>query len=363
MHTAALDSDVVTAFIEAAADPNRWPDAWAALCITFEADCGVIYRQTRVPDGVSRVVVDWPPLPLRVFDDGCIHLDPFAPPGKLADHFGALLGRQTQVQREFADPAQYPAFARRAIAQAHHVLCAPMEIEGFAIAGVALHRGEEAEPFTARDERLLPLLARHLAAALRLERVLAESRIAQAARDSALDQLSHGAVLADGAGRVLFANRTAWSMAARGGIDISSAAGIRPTDPAQAAAFSKLLRQAARGRAGGSLRLLRERGAPIAASVEPLAGDMTLHGGTALVSLRDLAPSLDVSAPQLMALFELTPAEVSIVPQLLAGESAQLIAKSRGVKVTTVRDQAARILAKTGAPNLRALATMIAALD
>jgi DNA-binding CsgD family transcriptional regulator len=50
------------------------------------------------------------------------------------------------------------------------------------------------------------------------------------------------------------------------------------------------------------------------------------------------------------------------LPQLLAGDSAALIAQSRGVQVATIRTQAARVLAKTGASNLRALASMVAAL-
>ncbi len=63
-----------------------------------------------------------------------------------------------------------------------------------------------------------------------------------------------------------------------------------------------------------------------------------------------------------MDLFGLTAAEAAIVPQLLEGDTAHLIAQSRGVSAATVRGQAARVLAKTGAANLRALATMVTAL-
>jgi DNA-binding NarL/FixJ family response regulator len=47
---------------------------------------------------------------------------------------------------------------------------------------------------------------------------------------------------------------------------------------------------------------------------------------------------------------------------LLEGDSITLIAQSRGVSAATVRAQAAKLLEKTGAANLRALASMIAAL-
>jgi DNA-binding NarL/FixJ family response regulator len=81
-----------------------------------------------------------------------------------------------------------------------------------------------------------------------------------------------------------------------------------------------------------------------------------------LITLRDLSATSDSAASHLMDLFGLTAAEAGIVPQLLAGDSVSLIAQSRGVAVSTVKAQAAKVLAKTGAANLRALATMIAAL-
>jgi DNA-binding NarL/FixJ family response regulator len=85
--------------------------------------------------------------------------------------------------------------------------------------------------------------------------------------------------------------------------------------------------------------------------------------GMALVTLRDLTATIDVAPTQLMALFGLTPAEAAIVPQLVEGETAHVIARTRGVTVATVRSQIARVLTKTGATNLRALASMVAALS
>ncbi len=363
LEDAALDAELIAGVYEAAAEPARWPDLWTVLCAVFEAGSGLLFRQSHIPDGPGRAVVDWPPLPLRAFDDGLVHLDPFAAAGELGEVFGALMGREVAVARDFAAGPNYAAFARRYLVGAHHVIACTLPLEGFASAGIALHRAEAAGPFTPGDARALAALARHLAAALRLERVLAEARIAKAARDSVLDHLPYGAVIAAADGRVVFANKAAWKIAEGGGIEIASLAGIRPTAPAHAETFARMLRQAARGRPGGSLRLLRNRGAAIALCIEPLQGPLAAQGaGLALVLLRNLAASVEISAPQLMALFDLTAAEVSIMPQLLAGDPANLIAQSRGVKVATVRDQSARILAKTGAPNLRALATMIAAL-
>ncbi len=347
---------------EAAAEPARWSLVWTALLAAFDAGSGLIYRQSQGADGASRAVAEWPPAPLRSLDDGRIHLDPFAPPGELNRCFSGLLGREVPVARAFGPAGGYPDFARARIGGATHVLEAALPLEGFTCAGIALHRAEDAGAFSPAEARALDALARHIAAALRLERRLAETRVARATRDSALDQLGHGAIIATGAGQVLFANRVAQALAQSGAIQLDGPAGLCPaSDPAHA--FASLLRDAAAGKPGGILRLLRPNGPPLSAAIVPLPTPIASQGaGLALITLRDVAPAPEISPSQLMALFDLTPAEASIVPQLLAGASARVIAQSRGVKAATVRDQAARILTKTGAPNLRALATMIAQL-
>jgi len=94
----------------------------------------------------------------------------------------------------------------------------------------------------------------------------------------------------------------------------------------------------------------------------PVATPGPHERGFVLITLRDLAATADIAACQLMELFGLTAAEAAIVPQLVEGETAHQIAQSRGVTAATVRGQMARILVKTKAANLRALATMVTVL-
>lgn len=352
-----LDGDLVGGFYEAAATPALWPDAWNRLLAAFGADSALVWRQAGLSDAPLYVVTDWPPVAMRAFADGQAHLDPIALPGALAQRFGALLGRRVPCGRAFGAGETYAAFARRYVGGAWHVATAGFVFEDFATCGIGLHRPREAAAFTAAEQAALDRLARHLGAALRLERTLIEGRIAQSARDTALDQVAQGMVIADGDGRVLFANRAARALA-DGGL-------IRGGGLAAGDRVAALVRAAAQGKPGGIVRLpAGSTSSPgLAASVTPVGARLGLEGaGLVLINLRALAPAPDVSAEQLIALFDLTPAEASIVPQLLAGDTALAIAQSRGVKPATVRDQSARILAKTGAANLRALATMVASL-
>jgi DNA-binding NarL/FixJ family response regulator len=123
------------------------------------------------------------------------------------------------------------------------------------------------------------------------------------------------------------------------------------------------------GRAGGTARISRHAGGPvIAATVEPLPVRLETalagrwHRTLVMISLRDLGATADASPALLIDLFGLTAAEAGILPQLLAGDTASMIAQSRGVAVSTVKAQVSKVLAKTGAGNLRALATMISSL-
>jgi DNA-binding CsgD family transcriptional regulator len=152
-------------------------------------------------------------------------------------------------------------------------------------------------------------------------------------------------------------------LAKRGGL-ILSGAGVTCADPRQAAKLAALIQCAAHGGPGGCTGISQgPKRAILAATASPLPVDDDASGAPlALLTLRDLGATSDVGEANLMELFGLTGAEAAIVPQLLAGDTMSLIAQSRGVSVATVRAQATRLLEKTGATNLRALASMIAAL-
>jgi DNA-binding CsgD family transcriptional regulator len=197
----------------------------------------------------------------------------------------------------------------------------------------------------------------------RVQHRRADTKAALAARGAVLDQMSQGAIIVGADRRVLFANGAARRLSAHGGFTLGGEPGHLSADrPEESARLAGLVAEAAAG-GSGSMRLTRvPPHRMLAATIAALPVGNADPSGLVLITLCDLTATADIAPCQLMALFGLTAAEAAIVPQLVAGETTHFIAQSRGVAVATVRAQAARILAKTGAANLRALSTMVAAL-
>jgi DNA-binding NarL/FixJ family response regulator len=331
--------DLIAHFYEAAARPERWPERWdaalAALCDAFEAEAGVLFHQPRAESAPRLLALN----PRSAASSTICH-DTF-----LTDSF-------------HAGPDERGAL---------HRLRASVDLDGGARAGLRLLRPTGAAAFDEGERTALDRVAQHLAAALRLEARLAVERLGSASRGAALDQLRHGALIVTGRSEILFANFAAESMAEGGGLRLGAGRNlVSCADAGEAAALAALVRAAARGRAGGSLRISRGPGKPILAATVTalplsLAADIDATRALALIIVRDLGATSDAGQAEFMSLFGLTGAEAALVPQLLAGDTASVIAKSRGVSAATVRAQVARILDKTGAANLRALAAMISA--
>jgi DNA-binding CsgD family transcriptional regulator len=380
MSSPAQNSDLIAGFYAAAAGaqapapdragPGPWNGPLSALCQAFQADTGLIYRQSR-PSAPPFILANrnWP-------EDALVSAiivdprgrkaarDPAPGPATLAPCAASQAQAQAQVQAQAQAQAQAPAQAPA------HLLTATLPLDGTALVGLGLHRPAGAPRFTEADREALDGVGRHVAAALRLEAQLAAERSASAIRGAVLDLYPHGVLIANGRGEVLFANVAAHALAAAGGLTLDGGrAALGNLRPAEAARLEALITSVAGGGPGGGARVTRGELPMLAAIVDPLPLSLAAVAQPAgrgqslvLITLRDLSATSDSAASHLMDLFGLTAAEAGIVPQLLAGDSVSLIAQSRGVAVSTVKAQAAKVLAKTGAANLRALATMIAAL-
>jgi DNA-binding CsgD family transcriptional regulator/GAF domain-containing protein len=370
--------DLIAGFYEAAAQAEGWSGAWSALCTAFDAETGLLYRQAR-PSAPPTILAarNWPQASHGLPADRYV---PFDTDGgdvvpRLARSF---IGQDLAAPRNAAIAAVDPEAAFPTAA--FHAMCATLPIDGTALVGMGLHRPVEAPRFTHADRQALDSVGRHVAAALRLEALLASERMTSALRGAALDLHPHGVLITAGDGSLLFANDAARRIAEACGIALGRGrAGIGLLNPDEATRLEALITSAAGGGQGGWTRITR-RNAPavLVATVDPLPVRLAKHAGLswpegaesdhparnamALITLRDLGATADASPSQLMDLFGLTAAEAGIVPQLLAGDSASLIAQSRGVAQSTVKSQTARILAKTGAANLRALSTMLSVL-
>jgi PAS domain-containing protein/DNA-binding CsgD family transcriptional regulator len=333
----AHDPDVIAGFYEAAARRQGWGDAWASLCTSFRADTGLLFRRSQ-PSAQPFILAarNWP---LETHDlalDARVRIDP------------AWLDDVAGAGRASASP---------------DTLCATVSLEGTAVIGMGLKR--DAGAFTEAERLALDGMGRHVAAAVRLEALLAAERIASAVRGAAMDVAPHGIVVLNGRGAILFANASARRIAAESGVLLGGGTiGLVPLHTGEAEKLEALVTSVSGGGPGGCVAIGRPGGLPpLAVTVDPLSVTLAEPGAAyVMVTLRDLGATADAAPSHLMDLFGLTAAEAGIVPQLLCGESASLIAQSRGVAVGTVKAQAGRVLAKTGAPNLRALSLMIAAL-
>jgi DNA-binding CsgD family transcriptional regulator/PAS domain-containing protein len=367
------DPELIAGLYEAAANPAQWPSAWARLCRAFGAETGLLYRKDYA-GAPPRIVAstNWDATALRVYSEYYVQMDPFGRAIDRANAYRSFTGQDIVAPDMLAESAIYRDFAIPYLGGAFHVVAASLVAAGEGRTGMGFARPFDAKPYTQVDRTALDEAALHVTAALRLERQLTDERLASASRGAALDQLTHGAVIVDATGTILFANDAALQFAADGGLVLGAPGeGLTCENPAEADRLTRLIVNAAHGGAAGSTRVTRPGRMPIlAAIVSPLPLPLGVAVGVppgadrrlALVIVRDLGATSDAAQSQLMELFSLTGAEAAIVPQLIAGESASLIAQSRGVAVATIRAQAARVLAKTGAANLRALASMIAAL-
>jgi DNA-binding CsgD family transcriptional regulator len=352
------DTELVAGFYAAAAGTAEWDAAWSALCATFGATCGLFYSLSRA--GAAPHIVAAHNLPFAAGPDGANGAGIIAPHPACLDRFTA--------------PDLPPT-------NAMHLLGVTVALEGTALMGMTLHRTIECKRFNEADRRALAGLCRHAASAMRLEAALDNGRAAVGViRASALDLNPHGVVICTATGSLVFANTAARTMTEAGLIALGfGRACLGGLSLAQSAKLEAMITSVASGRAGGCVRIDRSGLAPLAAIVEPLpirmapalsaaiptptrAGASRSAQALVLISLRDLGATTDAAPSHLMDLFGLTAAEAGIVPQLIAGDSAALIAQSRGVTGNTVKAQTARILAKTGAANLRALAAIIATI-
>lgn len=332
------DPDLIAALYDAAAHSHQWFAAWQTLCAAMGAQAGALRRHRGANRGIETLAaLNWP----------------------MVASTGAQAGACGREQATAGHCDTLPIILRTAANIAGDdgvelVLVWPGPAEGESV-----HRAQAA----------LTLFGRHIAAALRLEQGLAAERAASAMLTAALDTHPHGVVLVTCDGTVLFANAASRALTQAACMTLGpDLAGIGPMLPHEARRLAELVADVGAGGLGGCTRITPRTGASgFAAIIDPLPVDLlnpASPGQTRLVriSLRDLGATTDTSSALLMELFGLTAAEAGIVPQLISGESVTLIAQSRGASVNTVKSQAAKVLGKTGAANLRALATMISAL-
>lgn len=231
-------------------------------------------------------------------------------------------------------------------------------------------------PFEAADKARLRRLAPHLQRAALLGRRL---RGAVAFRDglaAALDQRDEACLLVDGDARVLVCNAAAEQLLGGGPLHVAHGR-LAHRHAATHAALFRLIRTAClvplariAGTGDATLRLPRPDGAPLHATVVPLADPAATRRPRAprraLVTVVDpAATARRAAAPEaaLRRLYGLTASEAVIAAAVAAGRPPKAIAHARGVAPSTVRSQLLGAFRKTGVTRQAELAALCGRLS
>jgi DNA-binding CsgD family transcriptional regulator len=183
---------------------------------------------------------------------------------------------------------------------------------------------------------------------------------------AALNALAIGIVVCDAEARLLFANAAARELARRGtGITLSARAKVVGTlAPAEGRALAQLISDAARGGHCGAIRLTGRDGVTaLPVLITPLARRANgTHGGYALLCTRTVADQPPATEKTLADLFHLSPTQASIAMAIFDGKAPEEVARTRGVKISTLRTHLADIFLRTGTETQRDLIRLIGAL-
>lgn len=335
---------------EAAASPERWTDALAALtrlCETSKASILDVDAEGRLV-GIAQVGHD--PAAQKEYAEHYFAVDPTAalansqPPGKAI----AIYERFPAAERA---RSEYFQFAERA--DLGDVLGLSTRQEGGGMSIIGLQRPVRAPAFDAQAKRLFELIAPHIQTAKNVHARVAEALAARDALAAGLDRLVDATFLLDDAQRICFMNRQAERLLAADA-RLRSAGGKLAFGPSRLqSAFQAAVRDAAGKSARSRLLMLPANGVPGAeiavcalAEHHPLAG----RGQAPRVLVVISAPRQDAEAiaARMRQLYGLTPAEGRLVGLLALGKTVEEIALETRVRESTLRSQLKTIRVKTG---------------
>ncbi len=180
-----------------------------------------------------------------------------------------------------------------------------------------------------------------------------------ASLEAGLDVLRSGVVLLNGAGQILFVNRSARVLPEardglrleRGGLVASPSAAQNRLLAAQARAIGGL-----EPTTGSELALERQIGRPLMIRILPLAAAAipNMHRAAAMVLIQVPDRRADIE-PESLATLGLTPSESRLVAALVIGQSLQDYATATDLRPYTVRSTLRDVMVKTGTHSQREL--------
>ena len=343
----------------AGAAPERWPLFLEALADATRSDLvGLVAHDFGSHDGGTSWAVRLDPEGARLYNDHYHQHDPWA--GDLSKYVvgQVVLGQSVNPPALVRRTSYYHEFARKYGCVS--MLGVPLERSPRGLPSfLSCNRGHRKDAFDAREASLMTLLAPHAVRAVAIQRRLGGAASAAQALEDALDRITTGLILLAPSGSVVFCNRAAGGIAARGDGLLIGPDGVSAVDPHAA----KTLRGHIAGasatavsegfHSGGAVRVARTSGRPpYEVLVTPLrlraADDATCPSTVALfVSDPDGRSETDVE--RLGRAFHLTPGEARVAAALAAGESVDQIAQACRLTREITRWSVKQVLHKVGA--------------
>lgn len=360
--------DVIDGLYAAALAPELWPHALHLISTAFEA-VGTSMVPLGIADDMHALVSPELDAMKQAYDTRWWRHDTGAQrvisrgigPGTVASD------RQVMSEAEIRHDPFYQEFLHpNGVGE---LLAAIGSLGPGRMVSVAVHRPLRRDRFEPELVARMGRLTRHIERALTVSTALVEARVMASDLAGAVDQLSWGAVLLDGVGRLRQMNRAAEGLLGDG---LSVRDGhLRARDGQDDARLHRAIGQALPGAPGAAAPSLLVRGAdgrpqvqvdvvPVRPRTDALEF-ITLGAGGALVLMRGLETAPSGLVRQLLGL-GLSPAEVRLAEALGRGGRLREIAAAQGIAYETTRSQLRSIFNKLGIGRQTELVALLARL-
>lgn len=225
-----------------------------------------------------------------------------------------------------------------------------------------IHRGRKRRNFSDDDVARLQRLVPHLQRALQLRQRLAANLREVNIGFAALEALTFGCVICDGAGHVLFANQAAEILEASGVLTLAARQGVGAPGPIKSRQLAALIAETATDGNGGAMILAAPDGTRLFVLTTPLPPRLGGEPGQVLMTCRPENACSVLDVAELQQLFPLTLAEARLALAVAGGHSLAEFAAEHQVSDNTLRTQIASILRKTDTENQRELVRLLGLL-
>lgn len=343
-------SELVDLIYEAALEPARWAAVMDAVADQCDASIGNLSQFDWVSHesvNVSRrVAAEFHQSYTRHFASRNPLMQPTGaqPVGRVVAG-EALIPRSEWIRTEIYNDW----FAPQGM---EFVMGVNLGVEGTRATALGVWRRARLGAFGADARQRLALIAPHLRRALKISARLAQTQLMAADAEAAINQLTHGVVVLDHAGRSVFLNRLAEDLiAARDGIGMLDGVLVAARSEATCA-LRAAIRRAATSKCGSSLPLERPSGKrPLMLLIAPLNVETAwfeLHPSRVLVLITDPVRGGTAPKQRLVEAYRLTPTEATLVMGLLSGHELKRIADDMRISYETARTHFRHVLIKTG---------------